>query len=156
MEAPPPEARPVSSVPVYFALEDRSHWSGIPTDRGLEWTRVFLTRRPSVPSTIIWRVRPMLEEGRPAGFSDWAVRAQLAESLGFSPAIYEALQTALDGIDPDEHESHPDNHLITAGLVPVRPFGPDLWAPWPALIEDGLSPEQATRLLLVRDSGLGR
>ncbi len=146
----------MSSVPVYFAIEDRSHWSGIPTDRALEWTRVFLTRRPSVPSTIIWRVRPMLEEGRPAGFSDWAARAQLAESLGFSPATYEALQASLDRVEPAEYEAHPDNRLITTGLVPVRPFDPGLWAAWPALIEDGLSPDQATRLLLARDSGVER
>ena len=146
----------MSSVPVYFALEDRSHWSGMPNDRPLGWTRVFLTRRPSVPSTIIWRVRPMLEEGRPAGFSDWAARAHLAESLGFLPATYEALQAALDRIEPAEFEAHPDNHPITAGLVPVRPFDTGLWAAWPALIEDGLSPEQATRLLLARDSDVGR
>ena len=136
------------STPVYFAFQDRSHWSGIPSDRALEWTRVFLDRRPSVPGTIIWRVRPMLEEGKPAGFSDWASRAQTAEALGFSPASYEALQASLDRINPSGFASHPDNQLIRTGLVPVRPFDPRLWSPWLALTEDGLSDDEATRLLL--------
>ncbi|HEY8315936.1 MAG TPA: hypothetical protein VIG35_03640 [Gaiellaceae bacterium] len=41
-----------------------------------------------------------------------------------------------------------DQRRCRVALVPVRPFEPGLWAHWPALIEDGLSADQATRLLL--------
>lgn len=137
-------------VPVYFALEDESSlWSGIPHERALEWTRVFLVRRPSVPSTLMWRVRPMLEQGRPAGFSDWPVRARQAESVGFTPATYEALHASLDRLSAADYASHPDNRLIRRGtLVPVRPFDVELWAPWPDLVVGGVPEDEATRALL--------
>ena len=91
----------------------------------------------------------MLEEGRPAGFSDWPVRARQAEALGFTPATYEALHASLDRVRPAEFASHPDNHLIRRGtLVPVRPFDVELWAPWPGLVAGGVPEDEATRALL--------
>jgi hypothetical protein len=110
---------------------------------------VFLDRRPSVPSTLMWRVRPMLEQGRPAGFSDWPVRAREAESLGFAPTTYERLHASLDRVPAARYPSHPDNHLIRQGtLVPVRPFDVAVWAPWPSLVDLGTTDDEATRRLL--------
>lgn len=146
----------MSAVPVYFSLSDDSHWGEMPRSRALEWTRVFLVRRPSVPSTAMWMVSPALERGVPAGFSDWAVRARLAEMLGFSPAGYELLQAALDVVPATDFPEHPDNHLIRTGLAPVRPFDPHRWGPWPALVAGGATPEAAARLLLARGDGAAR
>lgn len=136
-------------VTVYFTVgHDNEYWSGIPRERALEWTRVFLRRRPSVPGTIIWRVAPNLEQGIPAGFTDWARRAEVAEAIGFTPETYEALHAALDGIDPTAFPAHPDNHLITTGLVPVRPFDADRWSSWNARVDAGTSAHAVTRELL--------
>lgn len=139
----------MDDVPVYFSLADDEHWAGIPRSRALEWTRVFLRWQPSVPGTIIWMVRPNLEKGVPAGFTDWARRAEVAESLGFTPASYAALQEALDAIDPIEHAAHPDNHLVKHGIKAVRPFDVERWRAWPRFVGDGLDPVSATSLLLL-------
>lgn len=145
----------MDDVPIYFSLADSTHWEGIPLPRALEWTRVLLRWHPSVPGTIIRLVRPNLERGVPAGFTDWAARARLAESLGFTPAGYAALQESLDAIDPAEHPAHPDNHLVKAGITAVRPFEVDRWASWPRFVAEGLDPAAATSLLLLEETGDG-
>ncbi len=139
----------MSDVPVYFSVgDDNQYWSGIPRERALEWTQIFLRRRPSVPGTIIWRVAPNLEQGIPAGFTDWARRAEVAEAIGFTPETYEALHAALDEINPSAFPAHPDNHLITTGLVPVRPFDADRWSTWNERVNAGASADAVTRELL--------
>src|SRR3954451_8257357 len=104
------------TYPVYFAMgDDNTYWADVPRERALEWTRVLLRRPPSVPSTMIWMVRPPLEQGIPAGFTDSALHARVAESRGFTPSSYEGLQMSLDRVPADEYERHPDNHQITRG-----------------------------------------
>jgi N-formylglutamate amidohydrolase len=139
----------MSDVPVYFSVgDDNEQWLGIPRARALEWTRAFLRRQPSVPGTVIWMVRPNLEKGVPAGFTDWARRAHEAEAIGFTPDSYEALHAALDDINAERFPSHPDNHRVKQGLKEVRPFDAERWASWNRLVADGVTPIQATERLL--------
>src|SRR3954453_22787647 len=123
------------TYPVYFAMgDDNTYWADVPRERALEWKRAPLGGPPSGPSTIIWMVRPQLEQGIPAGFTDWALHARVAESRSFTPASCEALQVSLDRVPADDYERHPDNHPITRGIVPVRPFDADGWSPWPGFV----------------------
>ena len=140
----------MSDVPVYFDLGGGNpYWDGIPQERALRWTAVLLHRRPSVPGTIIWRVRPDLERGVPAGFTDWAHRAQVAETIGFTPESYETLHASLDEIDAQRFPAHPDNHLVKLGLTKVRRFDTERWASWNRLVTDGMTPLDATERLLL-------
>ena len=140
----------MDDVPVYFSIgdDDNEHWAGMPVERALEWTRVFLRYRPSVPGTVIWMVKPALARGVPAGFSDWAARAHAAETLGFTPERYLALHEALDDVDPSLFPEHPDNDLNTAGLMPVRRFRLRLWGGWNRLVDAGWTADEATRAAL--------
>ena len=138
----------MSDVPVFFCMnDDNEYWLDMPRERALAWTEVLLRHRPSTPSTMMRLVRPQLDQGIPAGFTDWARRAHVAESIRLGPEEYDALQTSLDGIDPTEFPAHPDNHLVDGGLMPARPFDMERWAIW-WLLSSWRSPLEATRSLL--------
>ena len=156
MEAAPPEVG--TAVAVVFDIGgQRPIWAGMPPERALAWTGVLIRRRPVWPGAgpmhLLCRA---YEAGRPAGIAQWAHRARVAESIGIGPDRYEALHASLDRVPRTEAAAHPDNALDRSiHLHPVRAFDAVLWSPWSGLLDDGLEPDEATRLLLVaRDAEL--
>jgi hypothetical protein len=125
-------------------------WKGFAPDRALAWTRVLRVHWPSWPgATAMWMLSTALQEGRPAGLADWALRARVAEDSGFGPDAYDRLQRALDAIPAVEHPAHPDNDPDPRWPVhAIRRFEPAVWADWHWLVASGWDDEEAARLLL--------
>lgn len=140
-------------VPAHTA--DR--WEGFTRDEALAWSRVILRFLPHPAGVgLLGAASSRHATGRTPSGMGWAERARTAIALGFTPATFAAWRTSLTWVPANRYAAHPHNHTLEWPLhQPGHTFDAEVWAGWPFLLTQGLSPEAATHYALLQAEEAG-
>lgn len=132
-------------------------WEGFTHAEALAWSRVVLRFLPHpVGAGVLGAASSAHAAGRPPSGTGWAERARTAVALGFTPTTFAAWRTSLTWVPANRYAAHPHNHTVEWPThQPGHTFDAEVWAGWPLLLAQGLSPEAATHYALLRAEEAG-
>lgn len=132
-------------------------WEGFTRDEALAWSRVILRFLPHPAGAgFLGFASSQRTSGRPPSGTGWAERARTAIALGFTPDTFAAWRASLTWVPANRYAAHPHNHTVDWPMhQPGHTFDAEVWAGWPFLLAQGLSPEAATHYALLRAEEAG-